>query len=127
MRLEVASPYIARGNLFGVIDALVIGASGMVGGQILQLGQQRGFDVAGTYSSFAAPDLHQLDASDDASVQALVDTLEPRVIFLPAAFTNVDACERDQALSQRVNVTVIENVARACQRTGAKLVGFSSD
>lgn len=118
---------MARGNLIGVIDALVIGASGMVGGQLLQLGQQRGLSVAGTYSSFAVPDLHQLDASDDAAVQALVKTLEPKVIFLPAAFTNVDACERDPALSQRVNVTAIENVARACQRTGAKLVSFSSD
>ena len=99
----------------------------MVGGQLMQLGQQRGLTVAGTYSSFAAPGLHQLDASDDAAVQTLVDTLEPRAIFLPAAFTNVDACERDPSLSQRVNVTAIENVARACQRTGAKLVSFSSD
>lgn len=56
-----------------------------------------------------------------------MSTLEPRTIFLPAAFTNVDACERDPALSQRVNVAAMENVARACQRTNAKLVSFSSD
>ncbi len=99
----------------------------MVGGQLLQLGQQRGFTVAGTYSSFAVPGLHPLDASDDAAVQHLVSRLEPRTIFLPAAFTNVDACERDPSLSQRVNVTAIENVARACQRGNAKLVSFSSD
>lgn len=109
------------------MNALVIGASGMVGGSIYALGQQRGFKVAGTYSSFAVPDLHQLDASDDVAVQKLVNTLGPSVIFLPAAFTNVDACERDPALSQRVNVTAIKNVTRACQRTGAKLVSFSSD
>ena len=119
--------YAARGNLKSVIDALVIGASGMVGGQLYALGQQRGLDVAGTYSSFAVPDLHQLDASDDAAVQSLVSRLEPKVIFLPAAFTNVDACELNPSLSQRVNVTAIENVARACQRGNAKLVSFSSD
>ena len=126
-RLEVTSPRTARGNLVGVIDALVIGASGMVGGQLLQIGQQRGLSVAGTYLSFAMPDLHFLDASDDAAVQNLVSLLKPHVIFLPAAFTNVDACERDPSLSQRINVTAMENVARACQRTGAKLVSFSSD
>ncbi len=110
-----------------MIDALIVGASGMVGGQLMQLGQQRGLTVAGTYSSFAVPDLHPLDASDDAAVQNLVSSLEPRVIFLPAAFTNVDACERDPDLSQRINVTAMENVARACQRCNAKLVSFSSD
>ena len=99
----------------------------MVGGQLLQLGQQRGFEVAGTYSSYAVPDLHPLDASDDDAVQKLVSTLEPRTIFLPAAFTNVDVCERDPSLSQRVNVAAMENVARACQRGNAKLVSFSSD
>ena len=99
----------------------------MVGGRLLQIGQQRGLAVAGTYSSYAVPDLQPLDASDDAAVRTLVNTLEPKVIFLPAAFTNVDACERDPALSQRVNVTVMENVARACQRGNAKLVSFSSD
>jgi dTDP-4-dehydrorhamnose reductase len=109
------------------MDALVIGGSGLVGGALISLGRERGLNVAGTYSSYPVSDLIPLDVSDPEATRALIETSSPKTVFLSAALTNVDLCERDPGLSQRVNVDAMRAVASACKTVGTKLVFFSTD
>jgi dTDP-4-dehydrorhamnose reductase len=106
--------------------SLVIGASGLVGGHLLAEFRRRGEPTAGTCLR-ETPGLSRLDICDQASVENLLQALRPRVIYLPAALTNVDACEQDPQASYRVNVTGVRYVIQAINRIGARLVYFSSD
>jgi dTDP-4-dehydrorhamnose reductase len=110
-----------------VTDALVIGASGLVGGALKQLAQARGLRLAGTYSSYPVDGLLPLDVSDANAVRRTILEIQPKTVYLTAALTNVDLCERDPGLSERVNVHAMRAVTDAARAIGAKLVTFSSD
>jgi len=51
----------------------------------------------------------------------------PSVVVHTAAETNVDRCETERALAQRINVEGTANLAAACARVGAKLIFISTD
>lgn len=108
-------------------EHLVIGASGQVGGHLLAALRASGQAAAGTYSQHPVPGLVQLDVLQPEQIAAVLQTWAPRSIYIPAALTNVDYCETHPAESYAVNVTGLENVARAASRIGARVVYFSSD
>ncbi len=107
--------------------ALVIGASGQVGGALVRLLRERGEPVVGTYWSRPVPGLEPLDVTDGDAVREIVAAARPDVVYLPAALTAVDYCEthRDEAWSK--NVEAPANVARAATGAGAKLVFYSTE
>lgn len=107
-------------------DHLVIGASGLVGEHLFRHGGER-FRVAGTYHARPVSQLEPLDIRRAGDVQALVSRLKPRVVYLTASFTNVDACEGDPDHSYEINVIGVRNVVDAVNEVKAKLVYFSSD
>ena len=75
-----------------------------------------------------AADVAQLDIADAGAVDAWFDTHEAYdVVFNCAAYTNVDGCEANPELAFAVNAAGPENLARACERTGAVLVHMSTD
>jgi len=51
----------------------------------------------------------------------------PDVVVHAAAETNVDRCESERDLAEKVNVTGTANVAESCAKTGAKLILISTD
>ncbi|MDP3685641.1 MAG: SDR family oxidoreductase [bacterium] len=106
---------------------LVIGASGQVGGHLLREGLKQGLPMRGTYHTHAAPDLLPLDIRDhDAAAKLFLD-LRPSVVYLPAAYVNVDACETHPEETFATNVLGTVHVVRAANAVGARLVFFSSD
>ncbi len=107
--------------------ALVIGASGQVGGALLRLLRDRGDPVVGTYHSRPVPGLQPLDVTDAAAADRLVRDERPTVVFLPAALTAVDYCETHRDEAWRSNVDAPATVARAAATAGAKLVLFSTE
>jgi CDP-6-deoxy-D-xylo-4-hexulose-3-dehydrase len=106
--------------------ALVVGASGLVGGAVLSALEANGWDAAGTARS-TQPHLHSLEIRDQAAVSRLIDEVTPAVVVLPAAWTDVDSCEGDAEKAWAVNVDGARNVARATAAAGAKLVYYSTD
>lgn len=108
---------------------LVIGASGQVGGALVDFLRELGVDAIGTYSTHNPPHfpLRHLDITDKTKVFSLLNELCPRHVYLSSSFTNVEGCEEDPELSHRVNVLGVENVFAACQQVGSKLIYFSSD
>ncbi|MCI0497870.1 MAG: dTDP-4-dehydrorhamnose reductase [Thermoplasmata archaeon] len=109
---------------------LVIGASGLLGSKLMaQAG--RTYDAVGTFNpEVDGKDLWRLESLDIGSkeeVDSLFRQTSPEVVILTAAMTNVDACERDQLVANRVNASGPSMVARACKTAGARLVHVSTD
>jgi dTDP-4-dehydrorhamnose reductase len=103
---------------------LIIGGSGLIGRHIYnELKRLDEHVVAGDrhYGTF-------IDITQPESVHATIRTIQPDVVFLTAANTDVDACERDPAASYETNVQGVKNVVEAIQAQNghASLVFFSS-
>lgn len=73
-------------------------------------------------------DYDELDISDATAVDAWFAAHGPYdVVVNCAAVTNVDGCEADEEGAYRVNATGAENLARAAQACGGKMVHVSTD
>ena len=106
---------------------LVIGASGLVGEHLVNSIQEAGGTPIATYLSNPIPDARQLDVSDNVRVNDFLKTTRPDIVFLPAALTNVDFCEKNPDISHRINVTGVKNVVNASNEIAARTVYFSTD
>lgn len=102
--------------------ALVIGASGLVGGALMR---QLGAGAVGTFHTRARPGLRPLDAGDPQAVAALIRTVAPEVIYFPAANPNVDWCEREPAAAEAANLGPLRATLEAAP--GIPVVAYSSD
>jgi len=69
----------------------------------------------------------QLDVSDLAAVQRMVDDLRPTVIINAAAYTAVDRAEQEAAKAHAVNALGPAHLAKAALRCGARLLHVSTD
>ncbi len=107
--------------------ALVIGASGLVGGALLRTLEAEGWNAMGTALSRHGERWRPLDVGDPEAVRTLIAEVAPEVVFLAAAFTDVDACEDDPARARRVNADAPRACAEACRGKGAMLVFYSSE
>lgn len=97
---------------------LVMGASGMLGTDLLQ--EWKGDELIPASSRDA-------DIRDAAQVRALIDRHRPDWIVLAAAYTDVDGSERNRELAFAVNGTGTANVAKAAVELGAKVFYVSTD
>jgi dTDP-4-dehydrorhamnose reductase len=109
------------------VRALIIGASGQLGGHLLAQLRARGHLAVGTYATFAAPDLVKLEVEDDRAVEAALADVRPDVVLLPAGWTWVDGNEDDPARSRRTNCEQPLALARRCRDAGALFVTYSTD
>ena len=110
------------------MKALVIGASGMVGGALIRALEQSGAEAVGSYRSRPAEGAGvKLDVRDRDAVESCLRAERPDVVFLavnPAG--GVDRCEDNPEEAREIIVTGARNVASAAG-CGAKVVYYSSD
>jgi dTDP-4-dehydrorhamnose reductase len=97
---------------------LVFGASGLLGKDLLSAFATD--DVVGLSSKDA-------DLRDARQVLSAIREAQPDWIILSAAYTDVDACEKDLAKAFAVNRDGAAHVARAAAQIGSRLVFLSSD
>lgn len=109
------------------MKALIIGGSGQVGGHIYEHLAESGESVIRTHYRQSTSNSIFLDITSKESVHQLVGEVKPTHIYLPAAATNVDECERDPASTFPINVTGVQNVIEAANHIRARLVYFSTD
>jgi dTDP-4-dehydrorhamnose reductase len=110
------------------MDVLVIGASGLVGSNVVERFGRDGFDVVGTYRSSPTEraGVH-LDKTDQQATADLVADGDPDVVVDTAAFHDVDACERRRDRAWSVNAAGTRNVAAAAGDVDAHLLYLSTD
>lgn len=97
---------------------LVMGASGMLGTDLLQEWQSDELIPASSRDA---------DIRDSAQVRALIDRHHPEWIVLAAAYSDVDNSERNRELAFAVNGCGTENVVQDAAEFGAKVLYISTD
>lgn len=109
------------------MNALVIGASGLLGAALMRALERAGIEATGTYRTQPMADAHPLDAADGGAVRALLSAQKPDVVFLPTNVRGgVDYCEEHPETVRALIVGGARHVLEALQ-PGAKVVYYSSD
>lgn len=102
--------------------AIIVGASGLVGHALLEAW---GEGAVGTYRTRPRRGLVPLDASDPGAVRALVERVDPTVVFFPAGEPNVEWCERHPEEARELNLAPL--LATLVAARGRLVVGYSTD
>lgn len=72
-------------------------------------------------------DIHNLDITNQAEVFDFVSAEKPDAIINCAAYTNVDACEKDEKTAFRINAIGAQNLSVASYKTGGRIMHVSTD
>lgn len=72
-------------------------------------------------------DYQPLDVTNPDEVMAVVGQFRPDVIINTAGMTNVDQCESDHAGCDALNITAVENLAKAAEQFSSFLLHLSTD
>ncbi|MCL5114142.1 MAG: SDR family oxidoreductase [Patescibacteria group bacterium] len=104
---------------------LGIGLSGLVGSRVVDLLKaDYEFDDLSISTGF--------DITDKQSITEAIISSNAAIVLHLAAKTDVDGCERDKTQGAdgdawRINVEGTRNVVEACQKSGKKIIYFSTD
>lgn len=110
------------------MDTVVIGASGLVGSNVVRRFREAGFDVVGTYNtSPTAEGTVHVDKTDESAVSAVISERDPDIVVDTAAFHDVDTCEFERDAAWSVNATGTRNAAVAADDANAQFVYLSTD
>jgi len=99
---------------------LILGASGTLGSAFVRHCELRGL-------AFLALNRCDVDITQSMDVKRAVAACRPWAVINAAGFVNVDAAEREPHTCALANTKGAMNVAEACDRSGARLLTFSSD
>ncbi len=98
---------------------LLVGAKGMLA--------QKVAEAARTKFTVVSLDLPEFDVTDRQNVLTMVGEEHPDIIINCAAYTQVDRCETEEMLANRVNGEAVGFLAEAAKSVGATLVHISTD
>lgn len=99
---------------------LVTGASGQLGYDVERELERRGIEHLGTSS-------RELDITDRAAVEHLMQSYRPDAVVHCAAYTKVDLAEDEPERCWAVNADGTRNLAAVCREIGAKMLYISTD
>lgn len=102
------------------MNILVTGANGQLGNEIRIVS-------AASADRYIFTDVAELDITDAAAVERMVDENDIGVIINCAAYTNVDKAEDDRRLAELLNATAVGHLAAAMKRHNGWLVHVSTD
>jgi dTDP-4-dehydrorhamnose reductase len=100
-----------------MIEALVLGARGMLGRALVSILGDRCMGVG----------RDQCDITDPSAVRAWIRNLHPSCVINCAAYTRVDDAERERGLAMRVNGYAPGNAARVAREEGSGFFHISTD
>ena len=98
---------------------LLTGVTGQVGGELAK--------ALAPLGEVVAPSRAELDLSRASSVRELIQSVQPRWIVNPAAYTAVDRAESEPELAYAINAEAVRTIGEEAQRIGAGVIHFSTD
>jgi dTDP-4-dehydrorhamnose reductase len=108
---------------------LLTGAAGQLGSELLTLLPAHGRVIATDRNTPAEkiPGWQTLDISDGASLETLLNSLQPALIVNSAAYTAVDQAETDRQTAFDINAELPARLASWAKRNDARLIHYSTD
>lgn len=101
------------------------GLNGLIGSRIVEL-------LSSKYSFENLSRSSGVDITDFSSVNKAISSSSAKIVFHVAAFTDVKASEKEKDLRKeseawKINVIGTQNVAKACEQFGKRLIYVSTD
>lgn len=130
---QAPSIQVQRGILPKRTRVLVIGASGQVGGALMEALNNRPDMVAiGTCGEHPQERLMpfcmvKATSFDGKEIESVLTSCRPAVVCICAAFSWVDGNEKFPEKAEAINVTAVRKLTEAAKAIGAKTVFYSSD
>ena len=117
-----------------MIKILLTGANGLVGQTLAHKIQSlSGFELLATSASeckvkgVTSVQFSQMDITSPDQVKTIFDRFKPDLVIHSAAMTQVDPCELDPDLCDKVNIDGTRLVAKAAEESGARFIYLSTD
>ena len=112
---------------------LITGSNGLLGQKILENLRQNDYTIIatskgknrikqGNYYTYES-----LDITQEKEVNRILNLYSPDVVFNTAAMTNVDLCETERAICDKLNVDAVGFLANSCLKIDAHLIHISTD
>ena len=110
---------------------LVTGFSGFVAGSVIAQAQHN-WEVHGIGRNDPPSDTeiikyHKLDLLETEEVRKQFHEIKPDAVIHTAAMADIDFCQKNQNIAEKVNVGITKTLADLCEETGGKLVFCSTD
>lgn len=116
-----------------MLRILVTGSNGLLGQKLtLLLDADPDAEVIATARgklnySLQRGRFHKLDVTSTEEVDSIIGQTKPDTVIHTAAMTQVDQCEAEREKCWLNNVTAVENIVKACEKSGVYLVHLSTD
>ena len=98
---------------------LLLGNTGQLGSELLELLPQHG--------ELVALDYPQVDMASADNIRAVLREVAPDVIFNATAYTAVDQAEKEIELAEAINATGVALLAKEAHQRNALLIHYSTD
>ncbi len=109
---------------------MITGVSGLLGNNLARYFREK-YNVWGLYLSHPVTiegiQTRKADILSEGLLRQTVQDVDPDIVIHCASLTNIDFCERNKGLTDRVNVLGTRTVVESVKDSGTKLVYISSD
>ena len=99
---------------------LVTGVKGQLGYDVMNELARRGIEGVGV-------DIDEMDITDATAVDRVITEANVDAVIHCAAYTAVDAAEKNIELCRKVNAGGTENIAKVCRKLDIKMIYISTD
>ncbi|KAF2403007.1 NAD(P)-binding protein [Trichodelitschia bisporula] len=108
--------------------ALVTGASGLLGRDVVKAFERKGWNVVGTgWTRVKPPSIIKLDLLNPEDIEQILDDVKPDVVIHCAANRFPDSCTADPASATAINVNSTERLASIAFERDILIIYISTD
>ncbi|MGZ7136547.1 MAG: dTDP-4-dehydrorhamnose reductase, partial [Methanobacterium sp.] len=103
----------------------VTGGSGLLGSKFTR--DYFNYDIIRTFNANPENKCISLNITDEKDTLNKIRSTNPDLVIHSAALTNVDFCEDHRREAFEINVKGTQNIVKACEKVGSKLIYVSTD
>lgn len=107
---------------------LITGGSGMIGYKLATFYLRQGFPVYVSYNKSIIHDTNSvfLDITDKTNTEIVFKKFNPDIVIHCAALANVDLCETNHELANKINIQGTANIVNMSKKNNSKIVFIST-